>query len=148
MFPSATVAAVDASAVAAVDASAVAAGGSSRWAVDLGSWLAGASWWSVEGSTPLLVVILLAGVGTGALFAVSLIAYARRGGRQFLLVSVAIGALWARSIVGAGTVLGYVPMPAHHYVEHTLDFAIAATVLYAVYTHAPGDVSGSDDAEP
>jgi len=107
------------------------------------AWVAadivGSSWWTVEGSTPLLIVILIAGIGTGVLFAVSLIAYARRGERRFLLVSVAIGALWARSIVGAGTVLGYVPMPAHHYVEHTLDFAIAAIVLYAVYAHAPGE---------
>ena len=107
----------------------------------------GSSWWAVEGSTPLLVVILVAGVGTGVLFAVSLVAYGRRGGRRFLLVSVAIGALWARSIVGAGTVLGYVPMPAHHYLEHTLDFVIAGLVLYAVYAHAPGDVSEPDDAD-
>jgi len=107
----------------------------------------GSSWWTVEGSTPLLAVILVAGVGTGVLFAVSLVAYRRRGGRRFLLVSVAIGALWARSIVGAGTVLGYVPMPAHHYLEHTLDFVIAGLVLYAVYAHAPGDVSAPDDAD-
>ena len=107
----------------------------------------GSSWWTVEGSTPLLAVIVVAGAGTGVLFAVSLVAYGRRGGRRFLLVSVAIGALWARSIVGAGTVLGYVPMPAHHYLEHTLDFVIAGLVLYAVYAHAPGDVSEPDDAD-
>jgi len=101
----------------------------------------GSDWWTVEGSTPLLAVVLVAGIGTGVLFAVSVVAYARRGGRRFLLVSVAVGALWMRSIVGAGTVLGYVPMPAHHYVEHTLDFAIAAVVLYAVYARAPGDGS-------
>ncbi|MES3160321.1 MAG: hypothetical protein PPP55_01970 [Halorubrum sp.] len=109
---------------------------------------AGSSWWAVEGSTPLLLVILLAGVGTGVLFAVSLAAYARRGGRRLLLVSLAIGALWGRSIVGAGTVLGYVPMPAHHYLEHTLDFAIAATVLYAVYAHAPGESVADDRSTP
>lgn len=103
-----------------------------------------AGWWAVEGSTPLLFVVLVAGLGTGVLFAVSVIAYARRRGRRFLLVSIAVGALWMRSIVGAGTVLGYVPMPAHHYVEHTLDFAIAAIVLYAVYAHAPGDAPEAD----
>lgn len=46
--------------------------------------------------------------------------------------------LFARSIVGAGTVLGYVPMPVHHFVEHGLDFPIAALILDAVYVHAPG----------
>ena len=36
--------------------------------------------------------------------------------------------------------LGVVPMPVHHFVEHSLDFLVAATVLYAVYAHAPGSV--------
>jgi len=97
--------------------------------------------WGVTGSPLLLAVILVAGIGTGMLFAVSLVAYNRRGGRQFFLISIAVGALLARTIVGAGTVLGYVPMVVHHFVEHSLDFFIAAVVLYAVYAHAPGTLS-------
>ena len=100
--------------------------------------------WSVEGSLTLLAVVVVAGIGTGILFLVSLIAYRRRRSSQYLLISVAVGALLARSVVGAGTVLGYVPMPVHHFLEHSLDFLIAALVLYAVYAHAPGSVS--DDA--
>ncbi len=100
--------------------------------------------WSVEGSLTLLAVVAVAGIGTGILFLVSLIAYRRRRSSQYLLISVAVGALLARSVVGAGTVLGYVPMPVHHFLEHSLDFLIAALVLYAVYAHAPGSVS--DDA--
>ncbi len=98
----------------------------------------------VEGSIPLLLVILVAGIGTGALFVISLVAYARRRSTQSLLICVAVGALWARSLVGAGTVLGYVPMTVHHLIEHSLDFTIAAIVLYAVYAHAPGALGGSD----
>jgi len=97
--------------------------------------------WGVTGSPLLLAVIAIAGIGTGVLFAVSLVAYSRRRNRQFLLISVAVGALLARSIIGAGTVLGYVPMAVHHFVEHSLDFVIAAVVLYAVYAHAPGTLS-------
>jgi hypothetical protein len=97
----------------------------------------------VAGSPPLLGVVLVAGVGTGALFLVSLVAYRRRGSAQYALISVAVGALLARSVVGAGTILGVVPMPVHHFLEHGLDFAIAALVLYAVYAHAPGSV-GND----
>lgn len=104
----------------------------------------GAGEWGVEGSLALLTVVAIAGIGTGILFLVSLVAYRRRQSSQYLLISVAVGALLARSVVGAGTVLGYVPMPVHHFVEHSLDFAIAAIVLYAVYAHAPGSVS--DDA--
>ena len=98
----------------------------------------------VEGSLPLLAVVLVAGVGTGLLFLVSLVAYRRRRSGQYGLISVAVGALLARSIVGAGTVLGIVPMPVHHFVEHSLDFLVAAAILYAVYAYAPGAVG--DDA--
>ena len=102
--------------------------------------------WGVEGSLPLLAVVFVAGLGTGLLFLVSLVAYGRRRSSQYRLISVAVGILLVRSIVGAGTVLGYVPMPAHHFLEHSLDFLIAAIVLYAVYAHAPGSVSDADDA--
>jgi len=95
------------------------------------------------GSFLLLGVIAVAGIGTGVLFLVSVVASRRRGGDQFRLISVAVGVLLARSIVGAGTVLGYVPMPVHHFLEHSLDFLIAAIVLYAVYAHAPGSLPES-----
>ena len=102
------------------------------------------SGWSVEGSLPILAVVIVAGVGTTVLFAVSLAAYRRRRRAQYRLISLAVGALLARSVVGAGTVLGVVPMPVHHLLAHSLDFLIAATVLYAVYAHAPGAIG--DDA--
>lgn len=95
------------------------------------------------GALALLCVIAVAGIGTGLLFLVSVVAYRRRGSDQFRLISVAVGVLLARSIVGAGTVLGYVPMPVHHFLEHSLDFLIAAIVLYAVYAHAPGSLPES-----
>ena len=100
--------------------------------------------WSVEGSLPILAVVVVAGLGTSVLFAVSLAAYRRRRRAQYRLIALAVGALLARSIVGAGTVLGVVPMPVHHLVAHSLDFLIAALVLYAVYAHAPGTIG--DDA--
>lgn len=106
-------------------------------------WL-GAAQWGVEGSLALLAVIAIAGIGTGVLFTISVIAYRRRRSSQYLLISIAVGALLARSIVGAGTVLGYIPMPIHHFIEHSLDFVIAAFVLYAVYAHAPGALPDSD----
>ncbi|MFC5279482.1 hypothetical protein ACFPM1_12045 [Halorubrum rubrum] len=99
-----------------------------------------AAGWGVEGSLPILAVVVVAGIGTGLLFLVSLVAYGRRRSRRHLLISVAVGALLARSVVGAGTVLGYVPMPVHHFLAHSLDFLIAATVLYAVYAYAPGSI--------
>lgn len=97
-------------------------------------------WPGVEGSLLLVAVILLAGTGTGLLFGISVIAYTRRRSRRYLLVTIAVGALFARSIVGIGTVLGIVPMTAHHVIEHSLDFTIAATILYAVLRNQPADI--------
>nr|WP_245710042.1 hypothetical protein [Halopenitus malekzadehii] len=101
--------------------------------------------WGVDAAVPILVVILLASVGTGLLFVVSVVAYRRRRRPQYGLIAVAIGALWLRSVVGAGTVLGVVPMPAHHFISHSLDLLTAGTVLYAVYMYAPGSVAAPDD---
>lgn len=98
---------------------------------------AGTKGGKVEGSLFLLGVVLLAGIGTGVLFAVSLLAYRQRRSTRYLIVTLAVGALFLRSVVGAGTVMGYTPMVVHHLVEHTFDFLIAALVLYAVLRAKP-----------
>lgn len=91
----------------------------------------------VEGSVLLLAVIVLAGVGTGILFVGSVLAAWQRKELRYVLISAAVGALFLRSFVGLGTVYGVVPMTTHHLVEHSLDFIIAALVLYAVYRSKP-----------
>lgn len=93
--------------------------------------------WAGEGSLLLLGVVLLASLGTGVLFAVSLFAYRQRRSTRYLLIAVAVGALFMRSVVGAGTVLGITPMVIHHLIEHTFDFLIAALVLYVVLQSGP-----------
>lgn len=91
----------------------------------------------LEPSLPLLAVILLAGIGTGILFVGSIVACLRRRELRYVLITIAVGALFVRSIVGFGTVYGLVPMTAHHLLEHSFDFLIAALVLYAVYRSKP-----------
>ncbi|MFC7073556.1 hypothetical protein ACFQJ7_08760 [Halovenus rubra] len=94
-------------------------------------------WPGVEGSLLLLGIILLAGLGTGLLFIASAVTCLRRRSPRYTLITVAVGALLVRSFVGVGTVSGRVPMIYHHVIEHTLDFAIAALVLSAVYLSKP-----------
>lgn len=94
-------------------------------------------WPEVHYSLPLIGIILVAGLGTAVLFAISVLAFVHRRTRQYLLVMVALGALVLRSVVGLGTALTIVPMIVHHLVEHGLDFLIAALVLYAVYLSGP-----------
>lgn len=97
-------------------------------------------WVGYPESVLLIVIISLAGLGTGILFFASLVAYYRRRTRLYAVVAVVVGALLARTIIGLGTVFGMVSMPVHHLVAHGLDFAIAALILYAVYTTGEGGV--------
>jgi hypothetical protein len=84
---------------------------------------------------PLLVLVLvLAALGTLALLGLAFAAYRRRGTRPYLLVVAVLVLLVARTVVGIGTVFAVVPMLAHHLVEHSIDLLTAAVLLYAVYT--------------
>lgn len=94
------------------------------------------------GGVELYSVIVVAALATGLLFGASLLALRARRTRQHLLISVALGALWTRSLLGMGTALGHVPMPVHHYVAHGIDFLIGSLILYAVYAYSPGSFDG------
>lgn len=88
--------------------------------------------------SPLLFIVLsLARIGTGVLFVLSIITYRRRRTQNYGVLTIAIGILFTRSLIGLGTVLGRVPMPIHHLMEHGFDFTIAALILYAVYQSGP-----------
>ncbi len=100
-----------------------------------GEWLG-----PVEGFV-LLAILALATTGTAILFGVALAAYTRRRTPVYLLLTVALGLLVARSVVGFGTALGLVPMPVHHLLEHGADFALAVIVLFAVYRMGPAGQS-------
>lgn len=91
------------------------------------------AWLNPQLAPVLIAIILLAAAGTVVLFGVGLLAYSRRGTTRYLLITVVLGLLVGRSVVGLGTVFGLVPMTVHHLTGHTIDFLIAVTVLYVVY---------------
>lgn len=103
----------------------------------------GGTWMDPQLAPVLVGVIVLAVLGTTALFLAGVAAYSRRRTPRYLLITVVLGLLVARSVVGLGTVLGAVPMTAHHLVEHGFDFLIAVLVLYAVYRSGPDAESQS-----
>jgi uncharacterized membrane protein len=94
-------------------------------------------WLDPQLAPVLIAVIVLAVIGTTALFVVGLVAYSRRRTTRYCLITVVLGVLVVRSVTGLGTVLGLVPMTVHHLVEHGFDFLIAVLVLYAVYRSGP-----------
>ncbi|KOX91313.1 DUF7471 family protein [Haloarcula rubripromontorii] len=97
--------------------------------------------WIGPGQSAVLIAVLgLATLGTLALFVVAAVSTRRRRSRPYVLLTVAIGLLVVRSVVGIGTVLGVVPMVVHHLTEHGFDFLIALLVLSAIYSVAPPSV--------
>ncbi|MXV61201.1 hypothetical protein GS429_03820 [Natronorubrum sp. JWXQ-INN-674] len=94
-------------------------------------------WLDPQLAPVLLAVIILAVIGTAILFCCGLVAYSRRRSSRYLLITVVLGLLVSRSLVGLGTVFGLVPMTIHHLVEHSVDFTIAVLILYAVYRSGP-----------
>ncbi|MFO7926653.1 MAG: DUF7471 family protein [Halobacteriota archaeon] len=102
-------------------------------------------WIGYPESVLLFAVLALAGVGTGILLVLALVAYTRRRTRTYALVTLAIGTLFFRSIVGLGTVSGVVPMSVHHLIAHAIDFVIAGLILYAAYGSGPSGSTTSFD---
>lgn len=82
---------------------------------------------------PLLVVLTVAGVATALLLGLALAAFTRRRSRPYLLVGLAIAALFARTVVAGLTMIDVLPAEQHHIFEHSLDVAMAALVIGAVY---------------
>ena len=80
----------------------------------------------------LALLLVLSGAGSLLVFVLAVAALRRRRSLPYLLITAAIGALVARPLVATGAVLGYVPMDAHHTVEHLLDVVIAAFLIAAI----------------
>ncbi|SIR63521.1 DUF7471 family protein [Natronorubrum thiooxidans] len=95
------------------------------------------AWLDPQLAPVLLGVIVLAVIGTTILFCCGVVAYLQRRSTRYLLITIVLGLLVGRSIVGLGTVFGLVPMTVHHLVEHSVDFTIAVLILYAVYRSGP-----------
>lgn len=82
---------------------------------------------------PLLAVLAVAGVGSALLLGLALAAFTRRRSRPYLLVVLALAALLARTTVAGASAMDVLPAAQHHLAEHTLDVAMAALVIAAVY---------------
>ncbi|WP_123535797.1 DUF7471 family protein [Halosimplex salinum] len=81
----------------------------------------------------LLGIHLLAGVGSGLLLALGVVALGQRGSRSYLLVVLALGALVARTLVSGLAMFGPLGPGVHHFAEHALDAMLATFLLGAVY---------------
>ena len=80
----------------------------------------------------LLSTLALATVGSAGLVALALVALGRRRSPAYLLVTLALGTLFARAGVGWLTESGVLVATTHHLVEHGLDALTALLLLGAI----------------
>jgi len=78
-------------------------------------------------------VLVVSGLATATLCTLGLVAYRRRGSRAYLLVALALAALFVRPLLGGLAMLGAVSPAAHHTLEHGTDVVVVLLVLGAVY---------------
>lgn len=82
---------------------------------------------------PLIVVLAGAGLGGAVLLGVAFAAFLQRRSRAYLLIALALSALFARSVVAGLSMMNLLPGAHHHVLEHSLDVAMVAFVIGAIY---------------
>jgi len=82
---------------------------------------------------PYLAVLGFAGVLSAVLLGLGLAVLARRRDGPYVLVVLALAALFARTGVAALAMVDVFGPTGHHLLEHGLDVAMAGLVIGAVY---------------
>lgn len=94
-------------------------------------------------SISLLIVLGFAGALSAVLLGLGLAVLSRRREGAYILIVLALLALFARTAIAGLTVVDVFGATSHHLFEHGLDVAMAALVIAAVYhaRRASGEVT-------
>lgn len=82
----------------------------------------------------LSLVLGVAGLCAAVVVGVALAALVQRRSVPYLLVTLALATVLARTAVGIALMWGVFPDATHHTLEHGLDVLMAGLVIAAVYT--------------
>lgn len=82
----------------------------------------------------LPLVLAVAGLCAAGIVGVALAALVQRRSVPYLLVTLALATILARTAVGVALMWGLFPDTTHHTLEHGLDVLMAGLVIAAVYT--------------
>lgn len=85
------------------------------------------------GDIALAGVLVIAGIASLVVVVLAVAALAQRRSRSYVLITMALATLFARTAVGGLAVNGIVTMKIHHITEHGLDGAMAVLLIAAVY---------------
>jgi ABC-type Fe3+ transport system permease subunit len=84
-------------------------------------------------SLSLLLVLGIASVVTAVLLALALLAFTERRSRPYLLIALAIAALFLRTVVAGLSMFAMLPSTSHHLFEHFLDVVVVVLIIVAIY---------------
>lgn len=82
---------------------------------------------------PLWVIISVATLGSSVLVIITGIALLRRHTWSYLFITVAIGMLVIRSLVGFLSLVGPLQVETHHVLEHLFDVVAIVLLFAAIY---------------
>jgi hypothetical protein len=85
------------------------------------------------GEVALPTVLAITAVASLTILGLGVVAFAQRRSRSYLLITMALGTLMGRTLVGGLAMDGTIAMEFHHLIEHTLDGVMAVLLLAAVY---------------
>jgi hypothetical protein len=85
------------------------------------------------GTWDIAAVVVLSAVAGAVLCGLAVTAYRQRRTRPYLLIALALTALFARPLVALLSGFELVSAPTHHLLEHALDTLFVVLVLGAVY---------------
>ena len=100
---------------------------------------------NVAAQSSLAIVLTLAGLTSIGILALAVVALTRRKSWSYLLVTLAIGTLGIRVLLGGLMLLGLIDLTIHHLLEHIVDILMALLLLAAVYTARSTEVSPSQE---
>lgn len=89
---------------------------------------------NVTARPSLAIVLTLAGLTSIGILALAVVALSRRQSWSYLLVTLAIGTLGIRVLLGGLMLFGFIDLTIHHLLEHIVDILMAILLLAAVYT--------------
>jgi hypothetical protein len=95
---------------------------------------------NVPAQPSLSIVLTLAGLTSVGILALAVVALTRRRSWSYLLVTLAIGTLGMRVLLGGLMLLGVIDLRIHHLLEHVVDVLMALLLLAAVYTARTADI--------
>jgi hypothetical protein len=85
------------------------------------------------GEVALPTILVITGIASLVILGLGVVALAQRRSRSYLLITMALGTLVGRTLVGGLAMNGAIAMEFHHLIEHTLDGVMAVLLLAAVY---------------